>query len=96
MTRRLAAAVLFLAVTGLLLTWAVVGTRPPCVRSTITDTCADDAVAWDAVPDAVGYHLEGWTMTPEPGTAVLAVLAVAVAAWSRRRGRDATRRNDAA
>jgi len=42
------------------------------------------------------YQDLGWTMTPEPGTAMLAVLALAVAAWSRRRGEDVTRRSDAA
>ena len=64
-TSRSIAVAMFLAVAGLVVVWAVGGTRPPCQRKTLTDPCVDDVVAWDAVPGAVSYHVEGWIFTPD-------------------------------
>ena len=61
---RLTAAVMSLAVVGLLLTWAAGGTRPPCVRATVTDPCTDDALRWNGnaqPPGTANVKVEAYT-----------------------------------
>ena len=42
----------------------------PCLVALVTAPCLDDVIAWDAVPAAVTFHVEGRTI--QPGVAGIA------------------------
>lgn len=66
-SNRLTAAVLFLAVAGLLPAQAVAAGPAPCVVALVTFTCIDDLAVWPVVLDdgPVVYHVEGRSVQPD-------------------------------